>query len=113
MADRPERSAQPRPSPGAACRAVPRGIEFDFGPYENAEQTSRVVLFSGLIGQKVRSLRLEFEEGSSVAIPLVERYFIYELPKALWKAGHRPIRLVARGSRAEVIARRRVFPEGL
>ena len=96
-----------------ACRAVPRGVEFDLGPHENPEQTRRAVLFSGLVGHKVRSLRLEFEDGSSIAIPLVERYFVYELPKEHWKAGHRPTRLVARGSGGEIIARRRVFQEGL
>ena len=96
----------------SACRAV-RGVELDFGPYYNPEQTTRVVLLSGLVGDQVRSLRLEFEDGRSVAIPLVQHAFIYELPKKHWQSGQRPTRHVARGSGGAVVARRRNFPEGL
>ncbi len=99
-------------SQAISCRAV-RGVEFDFGPYYNPEQTRRVVLLSGLVGERVRSLRLEFEAGTSVAIPLVQHSFVYELPKKHWQTGRRPTRLVARGSNGEIIVRRRVFPDGL
>ena len=44
-----------------SCRAV-RGVEFDFGPYYNPEQNSSIVLVTGLVAERVRSLRLEFED---------------------------------------------------
>jgi hypothetical protein len=95
-----------------SCHRV-RDLEFDLGPYYNPEQTDRIVLVSGLVDKRVQSLRLEFEDGESVAIPIVQRSFVYELPKNHWKTGHRPTRLVARGSGGEIIAHKRVVPDGL
>jgi hypothetical protein len=96
-----------------ACGDVPRGVEFDFGPYYNSEQTERVVLISGFVGPAVRSLELRFEDGTRVGLPRNGRYFIYELPRRNWKTGHRPTVLVARDSEGTVIARKHVVPDGL
>jgi hypothetical protein len=95
-----------------SCRAV-RGLEFDLGPYYNPEQTDRIVLLSGLVDKRVRALRLEFEDGGSVAIPIVQHAFVYELPKTHWRTGRRPTRLVAVGSDGDVITHKRVVPDGL
>ena len=96
-----------------ACRDVPRGVEFDFGPYYNPEQTQRIVLLTGFVGPKVHTLELRFEDGARARLPRKGRYFAYELPQRNWKTGRRPTVLVARASKGAVIARKHVFPDGL
>jgi hypothetical protein len=98
---------------GTACRDVPRGVEFDFGPYYNREQTERIVLLTGFVGPKVHTLELRFEDGARVRLPRHGRYFAYELPQRNWKTGRRPTVLVARDSEGTLIARKHVFPDGL
>jgi hypothetical protein len=91
-----------------ACRAVPRGFEFAYGPFYNVEQTRSVVFLSGFVGPQVHKLELEFEDGDSVALDLLEDYFLYEVPRSHWSAGHRPTVLVARDRDGHVLSRRRV-----
>jgi hypothetical protein len=98
---------------GTACRDVPRGVEFDFNPYYNSEQTERIVLLSGFVGPQVDSLQLRFEDGSHVDMALKRAYFLYGLPRRNWEAGHRPSVLVARDGGGKVIARRDIVPDGL
>lgn len=94
------------------CRDVPRGFEFDFGPYFNQEQTRRIVLLSGVVGPQVESLQLRFEDGNSVDVALRRGYFLYEIQRRNWEAGSRPTVLVARTGNGAVIARKHVAPDG-
>jgi len=91
-----------------ACRAVPRGFEYDYGPVYNAEQTRSIVFLSGFVGPQVQRLELQFEDGDSVKLDLLEDYFLYELPRSHWSTGHRPTVLVARDKDGHVLSRRRV-----
>jgi hypothetical protein len=100
-------------SQATGCRAVPRGVEFDFGPYYSPDQSRRIVVLAGLVGRGVRSLDLRLEDGKSIQIALIEGYFLYELPRKYWTAGHRPTLLVARDAEGLVLGRRRIVPEGL
>jgi hypothetical protein len=94
------------------CLDVPRGFEFDFGPYFNQEQTRRIVLLSGFVGPQVDSLALRFEDGNRVAVALRRGYFLYEIQRRNWKTGRRPTVLVARTGAGTVIARKHVAPDG-
>jgi hypothetical protein len=80
-----------------ACRAVPRGIEFDYGPFYNVEQTRSVVFLSGFVGPQVHSLELQFEDGVSVKLDLLEDYFLYRFP-AVTGAGATGRRCSSRGT---------------
>ena len=91
-----------------ACRAVPRGVEFDYGPVYNVEQTRSAVFLSGFVGPRVHKLELQFEDGDSVKLDLLEDYFLYQIPHVHWSTGHRPAVLVARDKEGHVLSRRRV-----
>jgi hypothetical protein len=97
---------------GVACRDVPRGVEFEFGPYFNREQTRRIVLLSGFVGPQVNSLQLRFEDGNRVDVAMKRGYFLYEIPRRNWKTGHRPTVLLAHTGAGTVIARKHVAPDG-
>ena len=56
-----------------ACRAVPRGIEGRF-----PERLCR---------PQVHSLELQFEDGDSVNLDLLEDYFLYQIPRSHWSRG--------------------------
>lgn len=96
-----------------SCRDVPRGFEFDFGPYFDQDQARRIVLLSGFVGPQVASLQLRFEDGKRVDVALKRGYFLYEIPRGNWTAGHRPTVLLARTGAGAVIARKHVAPDGL
>ena len=91
-----------------ACRAVPRGFEFDYGPVYNVEQTRSVVFLSGFVGPQVHALELQFEDGDSVELERLESYFLYQVPRSRWGKGHRPTVLVARDGEGNVLERSRV-----
>lgn len=91
-----------------ACRAVPRGVQFDYGPFYNVEQTRSVVFLSGFVGAQVHRLELQFEDGDWVKLDLLEDYFLYQIPRVHWSTGHRPTVLVARDKDGHVLGRRRV-----
>jgi hypothetical protein len=97
----------------SACRPVRRAVEFDFGPFYSLDQSERIVLLDGFVGPRVRSLELRFEDGTSTSVRLVERHFLYELPRRNWTAGHRPTYLVAHDGEGRNVGRRRIVPDGL
>ncbi len=66
------------------------------------------------------TLRVEFEDGSSVRTPLVwvsapvdAGFFVYEVPEAHWAAGHRPVALVLEDAEGKELARNTMIPRGL
>jgi hypothetical protein len=97
-----------RAEQGISCRRISRAIEFDFGPYHDAQQTRQIVVLSGLVREDVSTLELQFEDGSSTPIELLDRAFVRELPRRYWPTGHRPTVLVARDDDGTVLGRRRV-----
>jgi hypothetical protein len=91
-----------------SCPHVRRAMEFDYGPGYNAEQTRSEVFVTGLVGPKVGSVELRFEDGESVELDLLEDYFFYMVPRNRYGKGHRPTVLVARDEDGLVLSRRRM-----
>ena len=44
----------------------------------------------GWVGPAIARLRLRFQDGESVELPLHDRYYLYVVPQAAWADGHRP-----------------------
>ena len=71
------------------------------------------VLFGGdTLIQGAASVKVEFEDGSSasapvtwVSAPIDAGFFVYELPKEHWQAGHRPTALVLEDADGNELAR--------
>lgn len=66
------------------------------------------------------TLRVEFEDGTSARTPLVwvsapidAGFFVYEVPRANWAAGHRPIALVLEDANGKELARSTEGARGL
>ena len=70
------------------------------------------VFFEGFTDLRGAQVSVRFEDGSSKRLPLVwvtrpirAAFFVYELPKAHWKLGARPVALVAESDAGKVLAR--------
>jgi hypothetical protein len=64
-----------------------------------------LVLVHGVVGPKVRSLELSYEDGAGEPIRLVAGFFLFDVPRDRWSAGRQPAVLVARDAAGRVIAR--------
>jgi hypothetical protein len=64
----------------------------------------------GWVGPSVRRLRLRFQDGARVDIPLHGGYFVYPIPVANWRAGHRPSVLDVFNSDARPIYHQFLYP---
>jgi hypothetical protein len=79
------------------------------------------VIFEGdTLIQGASTLRVEFEDGTSARTPLVwvsapidAGFFVYEVPRAHWEAGHRPVALVLEDAEGKVLARNTMIARGL
>jgi hypothetical protein len=89
-----------------ACRAVPRGFEFDYGPVYNVEQTRKRRLSQRL--RRAAGTCAQFEGRRLGRLERLESYFLYQVPRSRWGKGHRPTVLVARDGKGNVLERSRV-----
>ena len=58
----------------------------------------------------VAHLDLRFQDGSQTSIPLVAHDFLYVVPEANWRAGHRPSILTASNAAGRVVYRQFLYP---
>jgi hypothetical protein len=72
--------------------------------------TMRKTFACGWVGPSVRSLRLRFQDGSYLDIPLHGGYFLYPIPIANWRAGHRPSVLDGYGAAATPVYHQFLYP---
>jgi len=73
---------------------------------------NETVVFEGFTDLQGARVSMRFEDGSSerltlvwVTRPIRAAFFVYELPKAHWKVGARPVALVAESRAGKVLAR--------
>jgi hypothetical protein len=66
------------------------------------------------------TVEIQFEDGGSAGTPVVwvsppidGGFFVYELPEAHWKAGHRPVALILRDANGNEVARNTEIARGL
>ena len=89
------------------------------GPSRKASQPfpwspSFTVVFEGFTDVKGAYVAMRFEDGGSERLPLVwvtppirAGFFVYQLPKAHWKIGARPVEIVVQDSSGKVLAKNR------
>jgi hypothetical protein len=79
------------------------------------------VIFSGhTLTRDAAAVEIRFEDGTSARVPVVwvsapidAGFFVYELPEAHWKAGHRPLALVVEDADGDEVARDTEIARGL
>jgi hypothetical protein len=64
----------------------------------------------GWVAPNVAALKLRFQDGSQVDIPLRHGDFLYVVPPANWPDGHRPSILLAYDARGRQVYRRFLYP---
>ena len=101
---------------GAECEQRLQRLSVDVilhGPFSpDGKVLGGPVLLTGFVGQPdADSLRLEFEDGDTAAIPLVwvskpveMAYFVYGVPRRHWRGGHLPTKLTVRSAATKKLA---------
>jgi hypothetical protein len=64
----------------------------------------------GWVGPNVERLTVRFQGGAATDVPLHERYFLYDVPPAHWRSGHRPSILEARDAQGRLVYRQFLYP---
>ncbi len=67
-----------------------------------------IVYLSGSVGPEVSQLTLHYEDGQEVEVPIVERFVLYDIPRAHFNDGARPTLLIGRNSEGVEVARQKV-----
>jgi hypothetical protein len=67
-----------------------------------------IVYLSGSVGPEVSKLTLRYEDGEEVEVPIVERFVLYDIPRAHFNDGARPIELIGGNSEGVEVARQKV-----
>jgi hypothetical protein len=67
-----------------------------------------IVYLSGSVGPEVSQLTLRYEDGQEVELPVVERFVLYDIPRAHFNDGARPIELIGRNSEGVEVAQQKV-----
>lgn len=67
-----------------------------------------IVFLEGSVGPEVATLTLEYEDGSTADVPIVERFVLFGIERKHFHEGTRPVRLVGRDRAGRVVARERV-----
>jgi hypothetical protein len=67
-----------------------------------------MVFVSGSVGPEVATLELHHQDGYVVELPIVERFVMYDIPRARFEEGKRPILLVGRDRTGAEVAREKV-----
>jgi hypothetical protein len=67
-----------------------------------------IIYLSGTVGPEVSQLTLRYENGEQVEVPIVERFVLYDIARAYFNDGARPIELIGRNSEGVEVARQKV-----
>jgi hypothetical protein len=68
-----------------------------------------LALLWGQAGLDVTGLEVLFQDGTRTSLPRSRGVFLYPVPAARWKVGHRPAFLVAHGRNGGVVAKRLLY----
>lgn len=64
-----------------------------------------IVFLEGSVGPEVATLTLEYEDGSKVDVPIVERFVLFGIERKHFREGARPVRLIGRDRAGREVAR--------
>jgi hypothetical protein len=93
-----------RLSGGAGCRGetLPASAPIDW-LLQGGTQDDRVVLVSGSVSDRVRDLRVAYDDGTAETLELNQGFFLFEIPSQRLQPGRQPTSLVGYdGNGAEV-----------
>jgi hypothetical protein len=65
---------------------------------------------TGWVGPRVARLTVRFQDGSAADVVLHDGFYVYVVPAANWRAGHRPSILEARAADGSVVSRQFLYP---
>ncbi len=63
----------------------------------------------GRTGSSVAQLTVTFQDGTRVSLPDRDGMFLYPVPHSRWRAGHRPVSLVARDPHGRVVDKQPLY----
>jgi hypothetical protein len=64
-----------------------------------------IVFLEGSVGPEIATLTLEYEDGSTADVPIVERFVLFGIERKHFHEGARPLRLIGRDRAGRVVAR--------
>lgn len=67
-----------------------------------------IVFLEGSVGPQIATLTLEYEDGTTADVPIVERFVLFSIERKHFREGTRPLWLVGRDQAGREVARERV-----
>jgi hypothetical protein len=67
-----------------------------------------VLVLLGQVGADVVRADVRFSDGSTAPMTVRDRVLFYYVPRAHFRAGHRPAEVVARDANGQIVARKRL-----
>jgi hypothetical protein len=64
-----------------------------------------MIYLEGSVGPEVAELELDYQDGTSAVVPIVERFVLSDIDASYFQAGKRPYRLIARDRKGNEVAR--------
>jgi hypothetical protein len=64
-----------------------------------------IIFLEGSVGPEIATLTLEYEDGSTADVPIVERFVLFGIERKHFHEGARPLRLIGRDREGRVVAR--------
>jgi hypothetical protein len=64
-----------------------------------------MIYLEGSVGPEVAELELDYQDGNSAVLPIVERFVLSDIDASHFQAGKRPYRLIARDREGNEVAR--------
>lgn len=96
---------------GSGCgRRRPDPHEIDVAPTQIGSASTGMLLLWGEVGSEIRALELRFEDGRVERLPLAGHYTLYQVDRADFAAGRRPIVLIGRSDDGDVVSEKRLGP---
>jgi hypothetical protein len=92
---------------GRGCNKPIGSTEIDLGPTQIGTAPHGWFLLDGLVGRKIHTLELRFQDGTHVALPIHQGYVLYQVAPHNFVSGHRPTELIARNTQGHIVKTRR------
>jgi hypothetical protein len=92
---------------GRGCNTPIGPTDIDVGPTQIGKAPHGWFLLDGLVGRKIHTLELRFQDGTHIPLAIHEGYVLYQVAPHNFISGHRPAELVARDTRGHVVKTRR------
>jgi hypothetical protein len=102
-------------TPGGTGRSCggrpPKPDEMGIYPEQIGSASSHgMLLYWGVVGSKIKTVELRFEDGTQVALSIHEGFVLYQVRPSNFGRGRRPIELIGRDASRRSIATKRLGP---